>query len=191
MIDYPDNSFNNQLKWIKMLEQVILVDRNNNEIGIEEKLRAHQMGLLHRAFSIFVLRKNQDLELLMQKRSLKKYHSGGLWTNSCCGHPRPSESLIAAASRRLNEEIGLHLPLKEIGSFIYKANVGGNLIEHELDHVLIAYWNNRSIVPNHDEVEMVEWRKIDEVLIAIDQTPSLFTAWIREALEMVIKLSPY
>ena len=86
-----------------MLEQVILVDKDDNAIGVEEKLNAHRLGLLHRAFSIFVLRKNPDLELLMQKRALGKYHSGGLWTNSCCGHPRPSESLMEAANRRLNE----------------------------------------------------------------------------------------
>lgn len=172
-----------------MLEQVILVDKDDNAIGVEEKLNAHRLGLLHRAFSIFVLRKNPDLELLMQKRALGKYHSGGLWTNSCCGHPRPSESVMEAANRRLNEEIGLTLPLKEIGIFTYKADVGGNLREHELDHVLIGYWENQSIIVNPEEVEILKWRKIDEVLSAINNTPTVFTAWFKETLKIVINFT--
>ena len=177
------------LNKVKMLEQVILVDKNNNEIGTEEKLKAHQLGLLHRAFSIFVLRKNPDLELLMQKRTSGKYHSGGLWTNSCCGHPMPSESLMEAANRRLNEEIGLTLPLKEIGIFTYKADVGRNLTEHELDHVLIGYWEGQSIIPNPEEVEILQWRKINEVLITMNKKPSLFTIWVKEALKMVVNFT--
>jgi len=172
-----------------MLEQVILVDKNNNEIGTEEKLKAHQLGLLHRAFSIFILRNNQDLELLMQKRVLEKYHSGGLWANSCCGHPRPFESLMEAANRRLYEEIELTLPLKEIGTFIYKTHVGRNLIEHELDHVLIGYYENQSMVPNPVEVETLQWYKIYEVIKAMDKTPSLFAVWLKEALKMVINFT--
>ena len=140
-----------------MSEQVILVDKNDNIIGTEEKLKAHQLGLLHRAFSIFVLRRTPDLELLMQKRALTKYHSGGLWTNSCCGHPRPSEPLMEAAARRLKEEIGLSLPLKEIGVFTYKADVGNNLTEHEIDHILIGYWEGETIRPNPEEEETLQW----------------------------------
>ncbi len=172
-----------------MSEQVILVDKNDNIIGTEEKLKAHQLGLLHRAFSIFVLRRTPDLELLMQKRALTKYHSGGLWTNSCCGHPRPSEPLMEAAARRLNEEIGLSLPLKEIGVFTYKADVGNNLTEHEIDHILIGYWEGETISPNPEEVETLQWHNLDQTLSEMNQYPSLFTVWVKEGLEMVINLA--
>ena len=172
-----------------MLEQVILVDNNDTIIGVEEKITAHKLGLLHRAFSIFVLRNNPDLELLMQKRSLAKYHSAGLWSNSCCGHPRPSESVMEAAKRRLNEEIGLNIPLKEIGVFTYKADVGTSLIEHEIDHVLVGYWRGESIRVNPREVSTVKWSKIDEIFSEINNTPSLFTAWFKETLAMVDKFT--
>ena len=172
-----------------MLEQVILVDNNDKIIGVEEKITAHKLGLLHRAFSIFVLCNNPDLELLMQKRSLAKYHSSGLWSNSCCGHPRPSESVMEAAKRRLNEEIGLNIPLKEIGVFTYKADVGTSLIEHEIDHVFIGYWRGESIRVNPREVSTVKWSKIDEIFSEINNTPSLFTAWFKETLAMVDKFT--
>ena len=158
-----------------MLEQVILVDKDDNAVGVEEKLNAHKLGLLHRAFSIFILRENPDLEILMQQRALGKYHSGGLWTNSCCGHPRPSESLMEAATRRLNEEIGLTLLLEEIGVFTYKAALDRNLTEYEFDHVLIGYWDNQSIVPNPKEVQMLQWCKIDELLISMSNTPDFYS----------------
>lgn len=169
-----------------MIEQVILVDSNNNTIGAEEKIKAHQLGLLHRAFSIFILRKNQVPEVLFQKRAVTKYHSSGLWTNSCCGHPRPGETVNEAANRRLQEEIGLNLPLKEIGVFTYKANVGNNLTEHEIDHVFIGYWEGQSIVPNSEEVERLKWYNLHKVLKEINHKPSLYTAWIAQALEIVI-----
>lgn len=169
-----------------MINTVILVDKNDNEIGIEEKYNAHKFGLLHRAFSIFILRKNPDLELLLQQRALTKYHSGGLWTNSCCGHPRAFELLTDAACRRLNEEMGLTIPLQEIGNFTYKANLNDNLIEHEFDHVFIGYWNNHLIVPNPEEVQMIKWCKIDDLLVSMNKTPYLFTTWFKESLQMVI-----
>jgi len=173
-----------------MLEQVILVDNNDTIIGVEEKITAHKLGLLHRAFSIFVLCNNPDLELLMQKRSLAKYHSAGLWSNSCCGHPRPSESVMEAAKRRLNEEIGLNIPLiKEIGVFTYKAGVGTSITEHEIDHVLVGYWSGEPIKVNTREVSTVKWSKIDEIFSEINNTPSLFTAWFKETLAIVDKFT--
>ena len=174
-----------------MSEQVILVDKNDNIIGVEEKLNAHQLGLLHRAFTIFILRRNPELELLIQKRALTKYHSGGLWTNSCCGHPRPSETLIEAATRRLKEEIGLSLslPLKEIGVFTYKADVRNNLTEHEIDHILIGYWEGELITPNPEEVEILQWRNLNQTLVEMNKHPSLFTVWVKEGLEMVINFT--
>ena len=172
-----------------MSEQVILVDKNDNIIGVEEKLKAHQLGLLHRAFSIFILRRNPELELLMQKRALTKYHSGGLWTNSCCGHPRPSEPLMEAAARRLKEEIGLSIPLKEIGTFTYKAHVGNNLTEHEIDHILIGYWEGQLTAPNPEEVETLQWHNLNETLAEMNKHPSLFTVWGKEGLEMVVNFT--
>jgi len=172
-----------------MSEQVILVDKNDNIIGIEEKLKAHQLGFLHRAFSIFILRRNPELELLMQKRALTKYHSGGVWTNSCCGHPRPSEPLMEAAARRLKEEIGLSIPLKEIGTFTYKAHVGNNLTEHEIDHILIGYWEGQLTAPNSEEVETLQWHNLNETLAEMNKHPSLFTVWVKEGLEMVVNFT--
>jgi isopentenyl-diphosphate Delta-isomerase len=117
------------------MENVILVDIHDNQTGVMEKLEAHQKGLLHRAFSVFIF--NSNYEILMQRRSLNKYHSAGLWTNTCCSHPRPGEATDSAANRRLKEEMGLACALKEQFSFIYKASFDNDLTEHELDHVLI------------------------------------------------------
>lgn len=174
---------------IKMLDRVILVNEKNEPIGSEEKLRVHQLGLLHRAFSIFVLRENLGLELLMQKRAMTKYHSGGLWTNTCCGHPRPGESILDAANRRLNEEMGLIIELKEIGSFMYRAEVGNKLIENEVDHVMIGYWNNQLLFPNPLEIDALEWSNVEEVIIAMHETPCVYTIWVKEALTMVMNYS--
>jgi isopentenyl-diphosphate delta-isomerase len=115
------------------LQQVILVNDRDEPIGLMEKLEAHQKGLLHRAFSIFIF--NSSGELLLQRRSLHKYHSGGLWTNTCCSHPSPAEDILAAAQRRLNEEMGFTAPLEKIFDFIYKAEFDNGLVEYEFDHV--------------------------------------------------------
>ena len=116
------------------MEEVILVDEHDREIGSGEKLQIHQEGKLHRAFSVLVF--NWKQELLLQKRKETKYHSGGLWTNTCCSHPRPGELTLEAAQRRLHEEMGLTCPLREVGNFIYRAEFENGLIEHEYDHVL-------------------------------------------------------
>jgi len=122
-----------------MLEQVILIDKDDKQIGQVEKLYAHQLGLLHRAFSVFIYRHAQSkIEYLLQKRNKSKYHSGGLWTNTCCGHPRPEEQLEKAAARRLKEEVGINSDLLELSKYYYKADVGNNLIEHEIDHVFLG-----------------------------------------------------
>jgi len=117
-------------------ELVVLVDENDNEIGVEEKINAHRKGLLHRAFSIFVF--NSKNELLLQKRAADKYHSGGLWSNTCCSHPRPGENLKDAAHRRLQEEMGFDCSLREVFSFLYKKSFDNGLTEHELDHVFFG-----------------------------------------------------
>ena len=119
------------------MEKVILVDKNDRQVGLMEKQEAHIKGLLHRAFSIFIF--NTKNELLLQKRATQKYHSGGLWTNTCCSHPRENESTIDAAYRRLNEEMGMICDLKFKFNFTYKAKLDNNLYEHELDHVRILF----------------------------------------------------
>src|SRR3954469_14253008 len=114
-------------------ETVVLVDEDDREVGLAPKLRAHERGLLHRAFSVFVL--NARGEVLLQRRADGKYHSAGLWTNTACGHPRPGEPVAAAARRRLREEMGFECALVAAGTFVYRARVGSELVEHELDHL--------------------------------------------------------
>ncbi len=125
-------------------EFVILVDENDNDIGVMEKLQAHQEGKLHRAFSIFIF--NDKNEMLMQQRSLSKYHSAGLWANSCCSHPRPNETIKDAANRRLYEEMGMSCDLTIKTNFIYKSQFDNGLTEHELDYVLVGYSNQEPII---------------------------------------------
>src|SRR3989338_4869056 len=119
-------------------EYVILVDDHDQEIGYAEKLSAHKKNLLHRAFSVFIFRKQPRLELLLQQRALKKYHSAGLWTNTCCSHPRPGENIMQAAERRLYEELTIKTPLQDLGWFHYNAHFQNALSENEIDHVLLG-----------------------------------------------------
>src|SRR5688572_11010720 len=119
------------------MEEVVLVDASDKVVGTMEKMEVHEKGLLHRAFSVFVF--NSKRELLMQQRALQKYHSAGLWTNTCCSHPRPGEETISAAKRRLKEEMGLEIELESQFSFIYKTTFGNGLTEHEYDHVYFGF----------------------------------------------------
>lgn len=157
-------------------ELVILVDEQDNEIGLMPKLEAHEKAVLHRAFSVFVL--NDKNELMLQQRALHKYHSPGLWTNTCCSHQRQGESNIAAGKRRLQEEMGFSIPLKETVSFIYKAPFDNGLTEHELDHVLIGYSNQAPVI-NPDEVASWKWMPIADVKKDIAQHPERYTAWFK------------
>ena len=138
------------------MENVILVDQEDQEIGVMEKMEAHEKGLLHRAFSIFLF--NDEQELLIHQRALHKYHSGGLWTNTCCSHPRPGESIEAAAHRRLEEEMGIECEMEKMFSFIYKAPLDNMLTEHELDHGLIGYFSG---TPSINKEEVADWKFID------------------------------
>lgn len=165
-------------------EYVILVDELNNEIGQEEKLKAHQLGVLHRAFSVFVF--NQNHLLLLQKRALSKYHSGGLWSNTCCGHPRPGETIEAAAKRRLYEEMGIECQPTMVGSFIYKALLPNNLIEHEIDHLFVATCD-ATPHPNPDEADDVRWVALPDLQKEIETSHEKFTVWFPEALEQMLK----
>ncbi len=159
-----------------MKEHVILVDKDDNKIGLMEKIEAHEKALLHRAFSVFVF--NSNKELLLQQRAREKYHSPLLWTNTCCSHQREGESNISAGKRRLQEEMGFVCELKEVFSFIYKAPFSNGLTEHELDHVMIGAYEEDPIV-NPEEVEAFQWMHLDQVKQDIEINPELYTEWFK------------
>jgi len=157
-------------------EQVILVDQNDNPIGLMAKMEAHEKAMLHRAFSVFIL--NSKNELMLQQRALHKYHSPGLWTNTCCSHQRAGEDNITAGRRRLQEEMGFEVSLKETISFIYKAPFDNGLTEHELDHVLLGYYEGEPII-NSDEVAAWKWMHIVDVKNDINKHPEIYTEWFK------------
>lgn len=163
------------------VENIALVDENDNQIGFEEKILTHKKGLLHRAFSIFVF--NSKGELLLQKRNKEKYHSGGLWTNTCCSHQREDEKLIEAAHRRLNEEMGFDCELNEQFVFKYKTTFK-DLFENEIDHVLIGKYD-KSPKPNPDEVEDWKWANIEELKEDVEKNPDSYTYWFKIALKRI------
>ena len=169
------------------MEKVILVDENDNVTGIEEKIKAHKDGKLHRAFSIFVF--NIKGELLLQKRAKEKYHSGGLWSNTCCGHPRPNESLEGAAHRRLKEEMGFECALVHLKSagFIYKVKVN-DLFEYEYDHIFVGKFNQDPL-PNPQEVESYQWTDQKELKKDILANPDKYTYWFKASLKNVLKFT--
>ncbi len=165
-----------------MKEMLILVDRYDNVIGSEEKMKAHEEGVLHRAFSVFIF--NDRGEMLLQQRAKSKYHSGGLWTNACCSHPRPGESVEQAGHRRLVEEMGFDCPLEVKFNFIYRAEFDDGLIEHELDHVLFGKYNGE-IHLNPDEVENYRWVSIDELKKDMNENTDHYTVWFKIAFNKV------
>jgi isopentenyl-diphosphate delta-isomerase len=166
-------------------EQVILVDKNDRPIGTAEKLAAHQQGLCHRAFSIFIIRQLDDIEILLQQRAKGKYHSANLWTNTCCSHPRMGESVIEAGQRRLNEEMGLSAELTHLGHFHYIAHFDNGLIENEIDHVLIGGIGNRVIELNPEEAQAYRWITLHDLKNEIAAEPEKFTPWLAAALAIV------
>ncbi len=157
-------------------EQVILVNEKDEPMGLMPKMEAHEKGLLHRAFSVFVF--NDKNELLLQQRALSKYHSPGLWTNTCCSHQREGESNIGAGKRRLKEEMGFTTDLKDSMSFIYKAPFDNGLTEHEFDHILVGNFNE---VPkmNPLEVSAWKWMKLEEVQKDMKHHPEDYTEWFK------------
>jgi isopentenyl-diphosphate Delta-isomerase len=157
-------------------EKVILVDTNDNPIGLMNKLEAHEKAVLHRAFSVFIL--NDKKELMLQQRAHHKYHSPLLWTNTCCSHQREKESNIQAGTRRLREEMGFESELKEMFHFIYKAPFDNGLTEHELDHVMIGYYNDVPAI-NKDEVESWKWMKIEDIKEDMIDNPDIYTVWFK------------
>lgn len=163
--------------------QVILVNEYDQEIGQMEKMEAHEKGLLHRAFSVFIF--NSEGEMLLQKRALHKYHSPGLWTNSCCSHPYPNENVYDAANRRLNEEMGMSTDLNFAFSFQYKAEFDNGLIEHEYDHVFIGRTDQAPKL-NPEEVAEFKYISIDELIQDIEINPDNYTPWFKICLNEVL-----
>ena len=157
-------------------EKVILVDTNDEPIGLMEKMAAHEQALLHRAFSVFVL--NDKNEVMLQQRASQKYHSPLLWTNTCCSHQRAGESNTQAGKRRLEEEMGFKTELKELFHFIYKAPFDNGLTEHELDHVMIGYSNQEPKI-NPEEVESWKWMKIEDIKNDMEIHPEIYTVWFK------------
>ncbi len=158
------------------MEKIILVDEQDNAIGTMEKMEAHQKGVLHRAFSVLLV--NFKGEVLLQQRSGRKYHSGGLWSNTCCSHPGPDESIEAAARNRLMYEMGIDLQPEFAFKFMYKASLDHDLTEHEYDHVFTGVFNGKPVI-NKDEVD--EWKFVDlnTLLADLSREPEKYTPWLK------------
>ncbi len=165
------------------INQVVLVDEDDSEIGVMEKMEAHEKGLLHRAFSIFLF--NDMGEMILQRRALSKYHSPGLWTNTCCSHPMHGETLEMAAERRLREETGMSCTMRKEFHFIYRADLDNNLIEHEFDHVFFGV-TNQSPVICEEEVCDWKWMAVHDVYIDVQINPTHYTEWFKIALPEVM-----
>lgn len=164
-----------------MEEQVILVDADDREVGVGEKMATHRAGALHRAFSVIIF--NRAGEMLLQQRAVTKYHSGGLWSNTCCGHPRPGEATAAAARRRLGEELGLDCPLEEAFAFRYRTPLADGLSENEYDHVLIGHCDGLTPQPAPEEVGAWRWMSMAALRADIAARPEQYTYWFKVLLE--------
>lgn len=159
-----------------MEEKVILVNKEDKQLGLMGKMEAHEKALLHRAFSVFIF--NQKGELMLQQRALNKYHSPGLWTNTCCSHQRDGESNIEAGRRRLQEEMGFECDLKELFWFVYKAPFDNGLTEHELDHVMVGSFEEDPNI-NPDEVASFKWMTLEDVKEDMESHPEMYTEWFK------------
>ena len=159
---------------------LIAVDAEDRETGVVDKLTAHRDGILHRAFSIFVF--DEADRLLLQRRAIGKYHSGGLWSNTCCSHPRSGESLLDAAHRRLREEMGFDCPLQAVFGFVYRAALDRGLVEHEFDHVVVGRFQG---APAPDAGEVEEWKRerVPAIQSQLAEEPGAFTAWFKPAFD--------
>lgn len=155
---------------------VILVDENDNPIGTMPKMEAHEKAMLHRAFSVFILNAND--EVLLQQRANDKYHSAGLWTNTCCSHPHPGEDTLGAARRRLKEEMGMEADLQFVFKFMYNAPFDNLLTEHEIDHVFIGKTNQLPVI-NPEEVASYKYMKPEDIKLDMEQNPQSYTVWFR------------
>lgn len=163
-------------------EKVILVDEFDNAIGEMEKMEAHEKAELHRAFSVFIF--NADNQLMLQQRALTKYHSPGLWTNTCCSHPRPDEDVLKAGHRRLQEEMGFDCDLQKIFDFVYIAKFDHGLTEHEFDHVLVGRYIDPPVI-NPEEVADWKWMNMEDIAAEMKTQPEKYTIWFRIAFDRV------
>lgn len=168
------------------MEYVILVDEKDNEIGLMEKMQAHEEAKLHRAFSVFIY--NDKKEIMLQQRAISKYHSGGLWTNTCCSHPRSGEKTIDAAHRRLMEEMGFDCDIEEVFDFLYKAELDKGLTEFELDHVFIGRYD-ADVNLNLDEVMGYKWITYDDLIDDMVKSPEKYTEWFKIIMKSLEKLN--
>lgn len=159
--------------------EVVLVNEADEQLGLMEKMEAHEKGLLHRAFSVFIF--NSRGKMLLQQRALSKYHSGGLWTNACCSHPFPGENTQVAAMRRLKEELGFTSALHKIFDFTYRSEFANGLIEHEFDHVFLGYYDG-PVSPNPDEVEDYAFKDMEWIKQELHRNPAHFTSWFKLAM---------
>ncbi|PEN07666.1 isopentenyl-diphosphate delta-isomerase [Longimonas halophila] len=166
-----------------MSAEVVLVNAHDEPVGVADKLEAHEQGWLHRAFSVFVF--DPKGRLLLQQRNVNKYHSGALWSNTCCSHPHPGEAVEDAAQRRLHEEMGFQCPLDDAFTFTYRAVLSDTMIEHEYDHVLIGQ-DTPTVRPNADEVQDWRWMAPNELMADVAAHPEHYTAWFRMAVERVL-----
>jgi len=165
------------------VSNVVLVDENDERVGVSGKLEAHHLGKLHRAFSVFIF--NSKEELLIQKRAMSKYHSGGLWSNTCCGHPRSGEDILVAARRRLREEMGIDCNLREVYKFIYKTKFDNGLTEHEYNHVLVGK-SDASPIVNPEEAEDWKWIDLRVLRENMKDKPNQYTYWFKICLDDVL-----
>jgi isopentenyl-diphosphate delta-isomerase len=166
------------------MQQVILVNEQDEAIGVMEKMQAHEKALLHRAFSVFLF--NKKGQMLLQQRALEKYHSPGLWTNACCSHPNPDEAVQEAAVRRLYEELGFVTTVKKAFHFTYKAAFDNGLTEHEFDHVFVGIYEG-PVHPNKDEVKDITYKSIDEIAVELETSPDIYTEWFKIAFPLLNK----
>lgn len=169
------------------MENVILVDTNDTPVGQMEKLKAHLKGELHRALSILIF--NSDGEILLQQRAFSKYHTPGLWSNTCCSHPRPGEDSLEAATRRLQEEMGFTTPLIKSFDFIYKAHFDNGLIEHEFDHVFFGTFDGEPVI-NPEEANDFKWVKLNNLMEDMRSSPENYTVWFRIIMEKMAERFP-
>ncbi len=169
-------------------EYIILVDEQDQEIGLGEKLSVHKKNQLHRAFSVFIFRQTSQIELLLQQRALGKYHSPGLWTNTCCSHPHAGEGIVQAGERRLQQELGIITSLTDLGWFHYNAHFPNGLSENEIDHVLVASVPaDVKIMPNPDEIHALRWISVETCEKELADHPEQFTPWFKQALNLAKK----
>lgn len=166
-----------------MSDHVVLVDGNDNPVGVAEKMDAHRTGRLHRAISVFVF--DSRGHLLLQKRASAKYHSGGLWSNTCCSHPRPLEEVLGAGRRRLREEMGFECDLSKAFSFVYRVEFDNELIEHEYDHVLFGRYDGDPI-PCADEAEDWKWVELSALAADLKRNPASYTYWFAACFDRAI-----